>query len=63
MEKERKKNCQTDFTKENDTHSEKVRRIIEQKPAFIVRWGNTVLLAVVLSALLIVWATGMLNGR
>ncbi|MDE5711155.1 hypothetical protein [Bacteroides sp.] len=63
MEKERKKNCLTNFIKENDTHSEKVRRIIEQKPTFIVRWGNTVLLAVVLSALLMAWAAGMLNGR
>lgn len=61
MEKEWKDNCRFDFTKEDDSHSEKVRRIIEQKPAFIARWGNTGLLVVLLFILLIVWTTGILN--
>lgn len=27
-----------------EEHSKKVQQIIEQKPAFIVRWGNLILL-------------------
>lgn len=40
----------------DDNHSEKVQRILEQKPAFIVRWGNTLLL-IILLLLLLIWAT------
>lgn len=37
---------------EDDNHSDKVRRILEQKPVFIVRWGNTLLLIILLLSLI-----------
>lgn len=39
---------------EDDNHSDKVRRILEQKPIFIVRWGNTLLLIILFLSL--IWA-------
>ncbi len=54
MTKKLKENNHSNFTNENDCHSDKVRRIIEQKPANIVRWGNTLLLAGILVLLLVI---------
>lgn len=54
MNKESDGNSSSTFLNEDDSHSEKVRHIIEQKPAFIVRWGNTLLLVVLLILLLII---------
>lgn len=39
---------------EDDNHSDKVRRILKQKPIFIVRWGNTLLLIILFLSL--IWA-------
>lgn len=33
---------------DGNSHSEKMRRIMSQKPAYLVRWGNTWLLALLL---------------
>lgn len=49
-----KENFWTNLTEKSDNHSEKVRHIIEQKPAFIVRWGNTLLLIIILFTILII---------
>ena len=53
MEKESKRNIAA-FQEEDNNHCEKVRRILEQKPVFIVRWGNTLLLIFLFLLLLVV---------
>lgn len=46
---------------DEDNHSEKMRRIMNQKPAYLVRWGNTWLLVLLLllAAAWWVWQKGM----
>lgn len=45
----------------DDNHSEKVQRILEQKPAFIIRWGNTLLLIILLLLLIGVIYSSLAN--
>lgn len=42
---------------ETNTHSKKMNDILKQKPSFIVRWGNTWLLVLLLLAAAI-WLAG-----